>query len=179
MVKIKIETLSKKQKDFKYMSFGITNQCKDGFQLPFFDYDFNDVYIIMSELKKIQQYYKLSNIYFIKSTNGFNAFSFDKLNYSMLKEIYKTCQHVDKDFIKYGLKRGFFTLRMGKDKIFKSTIFSNNNNYIKSLPHKKFFVEIMSFYIPDDNNFDNENNLVVTTFPSNKYGFNKEIFKDG
>lgn len=156
---------------FKYISFGITNECEDAYQIPFFDYDVKDLLYVIRELQTIQTTFQLSNIYIIKSLNGYNAFSFDKLTINVLKTIYIVSRWIDKDFIKYGLQRGFMTLRMGYDKQLIYTLHSSLGIYQKSLPHKKFFTQIMEFQINDNENFDDKNKLILSMFPSNKHGF--------
>lgn len=160
----------KQLKDFKYMTFGITNQTGDNFYLPFFDYDSNDLLSIMIELEEIQKDYKLSNIYILKSTNGYNAFSLDKVSMNTLKSIYSESYLIDKTFVKWGLSRGFITLRMGEDKKLIHVLTSNSSTYVKSLPHKKFFSEVMNFDIEDSKCFDNKKLITISAFPSNKHG---------
>lgn len=168
----------KQLKDFKYIAFGITNQCFDGYVLPFFDYDNDDLPNIVLELLSLQNTFELSNIYILRSTNGYNAFSLDKLTFDRLKAIYNNSKLIDTQFIKWGLNRGFMTLRMGNDKSLLMTLTSKFKPipfYLKSLPHKKFFIDIMEFKIKDESNFDNEGQITITMFPSNKHGIEKEL----
>lgn len=146
--------------------------------LPFFDYDIEDLPNIVLELMSIQKEFNLSNIYLLKSSNGYNAFSLDKLFFNVINDIFESTEFVDNDFIKWGLNRGFLTLRMGEDKKIISVLVSKskNINYKKSLPHKKFFNEIMEFDIKDDINFDNESKIIITMFPSNKHGVKKGVY---
>lgn len=119
-------------------------------------------------------------MYILKSTHGYNAFSLDKLTYHILKDVYKYSKFSDKDFIKYGLQRGFLTLRMGNDKRLINILYSDNEGYYKSYSHKLFFEKVMQFTIKDNNNmFDNEKQITITVFPSNKHGFKQEVFKNG
>lgn len=165
-------------KDFKYIAFGITNQCKDDHLIPFFDYDDINISTVRMELDFLQKVFDLSNIYIMESTNGYNAFSFDKLTFDILKSIYNKSKYIDKDFIKYGLQRGFMTLRLGNDKKLVDILKTNNRIYLKSSSHKKFFNDIMRFHIVDLINFDNEKIITITMFPSNKHGFEMECFKN-
>lgn len=165
----------KEIKDFKYIAFGITNQCTDAYEIPFFDYDIDDLPMIIIELLDMQFKFRLSTIYLIKSTTGYNAFSLDKLPFNTLELIYETSKLIDRKFVKWGLHRGFMTLRMGKDKRFIKSLNSRHTDYIKSSAHKVFFTDIMDFPINDNDNFDNENKIVLTMFPSNKHGFKKEL----
>lgn len=165
-------------KDYKYIAFGITNQCINDYLLPFFDFDKIDIGDVVAELTELQFKFLLSNIYIILSENGFNAFSLDKISYKMLKEIYNRSIFIDKDFIKWGLNRGFMTLRMSERKKLYKILENKNSIYEKSLPHKWFFNEIMEYNINDNDRFDNESKLTITSFPSNKHGFEmKEVKK--
>lgn len=97
------------------------------------------------------------------------------LTFNIVKSIYDKSKLVDKEFIKWGLNRGFMTLRMSNDKIFSFVLKSVNNKYNKSLSHKIFFTDIMNFPIKDNINFNNSSKLTITMFPSNKHGFKKEL----
>lgn len=166
-------------KDFKYITFGITNQCKNDYLIPFFDFDNQHIENVLIDLQHIQDVFKLSHIYIILSENGYNAFSLDKLDYKTLKEIYEQTQNVDNQFIKWGLNRGFMTLRMSDRKKLYKIIKSNNFIYMKSTPHKWFFNEIMEYNIQDIVMFDNENQITITSFPSNKHGYEIGSIKNG
>lgn len=134
---------------------------------------------MFKELQEIQQKYNLSDIYIVKSTNGYNAFSLDKLTYDYLVKILTNTKYVDKDFIKYGLQRGFLTLRMGIDKKFKHILHNKSLAFTKSNAHKLFFKNIMNFPINDNIHYDNEEIITITVFPSNKHGFKKEVLTNG
>jgi hypothetical protein len=82
-------------------------------------------------------------------------------------------KYIDKTFVEWGFKRGFFTLRMGKDKTYLAVLINNSKAYVKSKPHKLFLTKVMLFPIKDNLNFDNENEITITMFPSNKHGFKK------
>jgi hypothetical protein len=132
----------------------------------------------ITDLINIQKKYALSNIHIIESTNGYNALSFDKLNFNELKKIMTDLKYIDKTFVEWGFKRGFFTLRMGKDKKYLNVLINNSNTYIKSNPHKTFLTKVMLFPIKDNLNFDNEKEITITMFPSNKHGFKKGEIKN-
>jgi len=67
---------------------------------------------------------------------------------------------------------------MGKDKEYLTVLESTNNLYQKSFVHKLFFNDVMKFPIDDNMNFDTNENLTITCFPSNKHGYPMEMFKD-
>jgi len=164
--------------DFKYRAFGVTNLCDNGHQLPFFDYDINDLTLVMYELSRIQFKHKLSKIYILKSTHGYNAFSLDKLTKEEIEKLYNDCKEMDSLFIAYSKKRCYATLRMGLDKELIGSIASSFNIYSKSLSHKNFFNEIMDFNITDNINFDNGNFIRIVSFLSNKNGILRSVLND-
>lgn len=153
--------------------FGITNLCEDGFFVPFFDYDNIEYKVVFSELFKIQRDFRLSDIYIIKSNNGFNAISLDKLAFNELKNLYSKCINMCNDYKELGLKRGFLTLRIGKDKKLFTIIDSIFKNiYTKSKPHA---IALSLFYDTkiniSNNHFDNYTCLRFKAYRSEKDGF--------
>jgi hypothetical protein len=66
---------------------------------------------------------------------------------------------------------------MGADKKYLTVLENNNTFYKKSLVHKLFFTDIMKFPIKDNINFDNNEKITITCFPSNKHGYPMEMFK--
>lgn len=165
-----------KQK-YKYLAFGITNQCHDKTFIPFFDYDITNLFTISKELRGIQEKFNLSNFYIIESFNGFNVFSLDKISFNRLKTILNYTKFVDRLFIKCSIQRGFCTLRMGNDKKYLTILENAETKYKKSLVHKKFFIEIMKYPITDNLNFDNNQMITITCFGTNNHGFPMEMFK--
>jgi len=98
--------------------------------------------------------------------------------FKTLKQIYQSTKYMDKLFMKWSINRGFSTLRMGKDKKYLTILENNNVTYKKSLVHKLFFNDVMKFPIKDDFNFDNNDKITITCFPSNRHGYPMEMFKD-
>jgi len=153
--------------------FGITNICEDGFFVPFFDYDNIEYKVVFAELFRLQKEFALSDIYIIKSNNGFNALSLDKLAFNELKCLYSKCVNMCNDYKELGLKRGFLTLRIGKDKKLFTIINSIfKNGYTKSKPHA---IALSLFYDTkinmSNNNFDNYTCLRFKAYRSAKNGF--------
>jgi hypothetical protein len=114
--------------------FGITNLTSDGYFIPFFDYDDTSLLRVKNDLLRIQDRFKLSDIYIIKSNNGYNAFSLDKLSFTLLNNIMDSSKIMDKKFIKLALERKFFVLRVGNDKKI-TQILPNKTYWQKSLCH--------------------------------------------
>jgi hypothetical protein len=150
--------------------FGFTNKTIDGYFLPFFDYDnisFSDVF---NELCLLLKKHSLSDIYIIKSLNGFNALSLDKLTLLKLKKVYDDCIYLCNDYKELGLKRGFLTLRVGNDKKV-DTIIYHNGVYKKSNSHACVLDLFYDTEIKRDNNFDNNTELIFKIYRSEKHGF--------
>jgi len=84
---------------------------------------------------------------------------------------------IDPDFIKYGFDRGYYTLRIGKDKHFllkirkmgKPFSFRNSSN-----AHRIFFNNILDMNINKGLYFDNKTRFIIIEFPSDKHGY-KEV----
>lgn len=159
-------------KDSK-VCFGYTNLAKNGMFLPFFDYDIKSLDLVLSELKYLQKKYELSDIYIYSSTNGFNALSFDKLPFNILKELYNECLLMCQDYIELGLKRNFLTLRFGRDKKLIKIMTSKNNKYQKSLAHAIFINMCYGTEIDTSKNFDTSMSLRLKAYRSAKHGFLK------
>lgn len=96
--------------------FGITNLTSDGKFIPFFDYDNVSLSRIIDELSFIQKNYFLSDVYIIKSNNGYNALTLDKVSWDNLLQIMRESERVDNKFKKLAIERRFFVLRLGNDK---------------------------------------------------------------
>lgn len=150
--------------------FGISSECKDGKHILFFDYDKKDLSDIKKEIKILQSFFSLSNVYILTTENGYNAFCLDKFSFRDLLAIYDSSDLICKDFIKYCIKRGHFTLRMAYCKHLIFIVSSGNNIHIKSNGHKIFFNEIMDYCIYDNDNFDNSISIIIESFNSIKHG---------
>lgn len=143
-----------------------------GYRVPFFDYDIFMLPEIVMDLEFIQFQYNLSTIYIFCSNNGYNALSLDKIPYNILFDIYKDTKFVCKDYITFGSKRNFLTLRIGKDKKLCTILHSNNIKYEKSLSHAlalNLFYDMKIDIV--NNNFDINNVLRIKAYRSEKDGF--------
>lgn len=150
---------------------GITNITPDGYFLPFWDYDNKKLNSVIKDLVPLQVIFKLSDIYLFKSTNGYNALSLDKLPYNILEKIYLSSKNCCEDFIKFGLKRGFLTLRFGGDKDLIDIMKSKYSHYGKSLSHANFLTEIVGIPIATDYSFDTNTFIRLKAYRSEKNGF--------
>jgi hypothetical protein len=118
----------------------------------------------------MQLVFELSDFYILNTTNGYNAFCLDKLDFKELLDIYASSNRVCKEFIKYCSKREHFTLRMSKDKCIISTVKSTSYKYNRSNGHRIFFTEIMGYDIKDSIMFDKETIISIDKFLSDKHG---------
>lgn len=123
---------------------------------------------IISELRLLQIKYNLGNFYILESTHGYNAFCIDKIPFILLKNIFSDSFFVDKNFVKYGLKRGYFTLRLGEDKKYIGFVENPSSNQ-KSLIHKIVFSTLWDIPI-ELNNCDKNRLCDIIRFPSDKNG---------
>lgn len=151
--------------------FGIQSITEDDQHIFMLDYDGDNYKFFKTELRKLQSEYKLSDVYILKTSNGYNAFSMDKLEKEFLLSILASSQIVDVYFTTIGLLRGHWTLRMGNDKYFMGTMISQHDLYDKSLAHYNFFVEIMQYPIYKDNTYDDFYEYKIDAYRSVKNGW--------
>lgn len=166
------------EKKYSKVCFGITSRCFDNKHILFFDYDIKNINVVSAELEYLQKLFGLSYIYIISTDNGFNAFCLDKFSFNDIIVIYSRCEVICQDFVKYCIKRGYFTLRMSKYKKLCSIIKSNSFIHEKSNAHKKFFKDIMVYHFNDSNNFDTSQTVVLESYGSNKHGYDIVINVD-
>jgi hypothetical protein len=153
--------------------YGIGSKADNHYgHVLFFDYDKVTYADVLTHLTSLQQEYDMSNIYVIKSTHGFNAICLDinpiSLWYSMGIAIDSP---VDRKFMKYGFERGYYTLRMGKDKTLCNILESESRKYTKSYPHKAFLEYFFDIKIKQDDRFNDHDKLKLIQFPSTKDGY--------
>lgn len=118
----------------------------------------------------MQLVYELSDFYILNTSNGYNAFCLDKLDFKELLDIYGSSNRVCKEFIKYCTKRKHFTLRMSNDKTIISTVKSLSYKRTRSNAHKIFFTEIMGYNIRDSVMYDDSTIISIDKFLSDKHG---------
>ena len=152
--------------------YGISSNCNDKpYHVFMADYDNLSLNAVKKHLLFVQQDYNLSDIYVIKSTNGFNAICLDKLPLTIIYDIgtnvFSPC---DRDFFKYGYGRKYFTLRFDNDKELECILDNRSTKYEKSFAHKEFLEWYFNIKIrckPLDSN----ESLDIIQYPSSKNGF--------
>jgi len=159
------------KKEYK-TNFGIQSNTEDNKHIFMLDFDNKDERILINLLKHIQREFYISDLYIIKTENGFNVFSLDKLEMEYLVNILANYSAIDELFIALAIKRGFFVLRMsGTDRQFYGIIPSLHNVYEKSLAHFRFFADVKQYPINYYPNFDNNNEFKIIAFRSVKHGY--------
>lgn len=151
--------------------YGISSKVNDFDHVFMIDYDHIELKDVLQHVTLIQKEYNLSDMYIIKSTNGFNVISLDMIHPSLIYNIgVDVHSPADRNFFKYGFKRGYYVLRFDKDKELVGIVTNKCQVYEKSLAHKKFLEWFFSILIHDDN-FNEEDKIDIIQYPSNKDGF--------
>jgi hypothetical protein len=158
------------KKNFK-CCYGISSKTDAG-NILMFDYDQKDLYNFRQYLLYIQKSYNLSNIYIMSSKHGYNAICLDVMPlyiiYNIGIDILSPC---DKNFFKYGYRRGYFTLRFDIDKKLIEILKSENRLYEMSIGHKLFLEWFFSIKIENCNKFNYSSKITIIQYPSNKNGY--------
>jgi hypothetical protein len=160
------------EKDILSYCFGIASKCEDGKDILMLDFDIKDYDFekMINDLQLMQSSYSLSNMYIIESNNGYNIFSLDKISMEIYRKIDRFTRLVDSDFMKYGLKRGYFVLRMDKDKQFFDVL-EHEGRYRKSNAHRLFFNFALNMEIKKDLLFDRSTRFDLIQYDSDKDGY--------
>ena len=150
--------------------YGISSRCDTHEHIFMIDYDGITLEEVKKHLKFVQEDYKLSDIYIMSSTHGFNAICLDKLPLSIIYNIgISVFSPACRDFFKYGFKREYYVLRFDNDKDLVC-ILPGNGIRDKSTPHKEFLEMFFNFKIKGEN-FDENKILTVIQYPSKKNGY--------
>ena len=93
---------------------GVNSILEDGNHIIMWDFDASDFWTVHDELLKVQQVYKLPNVYITETSpkTGFHAWCFKKVDWHKLVEILAFTKGIDYNYFKYGIYRGKFTLRV-------------------------------------------------------------------
>ena len=148
------------------------------YHVLFFDYDFEDGKVFIEWLKYLQDEYRLSDIYIIKSLHGFNAVCLDIMSLAEIKrlgtDILSPC---DRQFFELNSSRGYYTLRFdGLDKSLYE-ILPAEGRLPKSRAHKNFLEWFFEpdLKILDDIWFDEGQWPAVIKYASVKNGYHYEV----
>lgn len=155
--------------------YGISSKAdEDGGNALFLDYDKISLDDTIKHIRYMQNEYYLGDVYVIKSTNGFNALCLDVIPLSMCHAIGRDIMSpVDRNFVRYGYDRGYYTLRFDSSKEFLTVVRASKNKYPRSLAHRNFLNWFFSpdLVIPLDDTFNEYTKVNIVQFPSNKDGY--------
>lgn len=163
--------MTKIKKNLK-VCYGVSSNCNDRpYHVFMIDYDGVNLKEVIKHLKMVQEEYNLSDIYIIKSANGYNAICLDKLPLSVINHIGTNLfSNADHDFFKYGYRRGYFVLRFGSDKTLETILPNNSTLREKSKAHKNFLQWFFNIKI-DCKPLDENDLLDIVQYPSAKNGY--------
>lgn len=150
-------------------AYAITSTCTYKSHILLWDFDINDFYLIVLELKRIQKKYELPDIYIIKSTRGYNAICLAKLIISQAYKIKRDTKFTDKIHNKMGFVFNKWCLRISRDKSLACVIKScNKGNYKLSLSHK-IFLENWLNMICENGNYDDNTDIEMESYPDDRH----------
>jgi hypothetical protein len=153
--------------------YGISSVADEsGGHVVYCDYDNKTIGCVKEHIQHMQREYMLGDFYLIKSTNGFNAVCLDVLPLAIVKligcEVVSPC---DRDFYKYGFKRGYYVLRFDCDKELIEIVPSVHMMNKKSLAHRNFLNWFFGIEIPLDFLFNDFTKINIVQYPSDKNGY--------
>ena len=161
---ISLRILIVKKPDAK--TLGITSYCKNGHHVLLFDFDGNSLEEVFFQMKTIQKYYNLPDIYLFENDTerSFHAICLAKMPLFKAIEIISQTT-ADKAFkkapLRYPLRRWVLRVeKKGKRKKpkFLLKLKGNNNKYKQSNPHRLFLQMNYGIKI-SKKGFDNEKEL--------------------
>ena len=93
---------------------GVNSKLDDGRHILMWDFDDTNLEEVKDALRKIQTRYFLSDIYILETRlrTNFISYCFTACDWRRAVEIIASTQKVDWNFLKYGVYRGHFTLRV-------------------------------------------------------------------
>ena len=93
---------------------GVNSNLSDGNHILMWDFDEKTIWQVITELHNVQLVYNLPKIYILetKDSSNYFAYCFKRTPWRKAVEIITYTKHVDWGFIKFGVFRGHFTLRI-------------------------------------------------------------------
>ena len=93
---------------------GVNSQLSNGRHILMWDFDDTKLDDVCLDLKKVQSRYFLSDIHILRSKepNNYLCYCFTSQEWRRAVEIVASCPHVDWQFLRFGVYRGHFTLRV-------------------------------------------------------------------
>ena len=95
---------------------GVNSNLSEGDHILMWDFDETNLDNVVKSLHQVQFKYDLPNIYVLETKEGENfiAYCFKRVTLRTAVEIIASTRGVDWNFLKYGVYRGHFTLRVGE-----------------------------------------------------------------
>ena len=151
--------------------YGISSKVYGIWGVFMADFDGVSLAEVKTYLKDVQYNYDISDIYVIRSTNGYNAIALDIMPVSLVYQIGMNIESpADRNFYKAGMTRDYFTLRFDSSKKLLGILKNKSVKYEKSLAHKLFLEWFFGIKIPDSN-FNDTKTLDIIQYPSSKDGY--------
>jgi len=127
----------KKNNQLRFLH-GWTSKTKDNRQVIFLDFDTKNLDWILEQLRRIREFYGLSDFYVFSTRKGFHAVCIDKFSRVSIFEI-QNLSLCDKKFMHIGMTRKSWTLRLSEKNMnypkFLGILFSNHQSRAKSHAH--------------------------------------------
>lgn len=154
-------------------NFGITSKTQDNQHIYMGDIDNNPTFDELMETIQQLFIFGLRRVFVVKSTNGFNLYSLEKMPLKMIYHINSCIPFIDKEFNRLAFEmRKFYVLRIGSDKVYVGLWDNTNNviNRVESNSHRLFFNAVYRTGIYKEKNFDNYSIYQIIAFNSKKHG---------
>jgi len=93
---------------------GVNSQLENGRHVLMWDFDDVELANVVEDLKRVQIKYFLSDIHILrtKEPNNYICYCFTSQDWRRAVEIVAQCHYVDWQFLRFGVYRGHFTLRV-------------------------------------------------------------------
>jgi len=157
------------------IAYGITSRTEDNAHVFFSDIDKDlDIDVVKAYCRLLQKHFGLSDIHIIKSNNGYNLASFDKLPIKLVYQINHSIPYVDKayNYLQF-MNRGSYTLRTlpSSDKKYVCTVHAKDGLFVRSNSHRVYFSNLFKIDIFKDASFDDSEYIELCRFKNTKYGW--------
>lgn len=143
----------------------IKSICEDGRHIIFWDFDGVNYNQVFNSLLDIQRLYNLSDIWIIKTNNGFNAVCFAKFDINKVYEIKNNTKYDDYYHIIWGYRGCGWCLRLGNDKFVIEKL-PSDNLIEGSYSHYAFFNNFFPLLTAENELFDTSDYVTVDSYLS-------------
>lgn len=92
---------------------GVTSELSDGNHMLLWDFDNTDLSVVCADLKRVQAEYNLPTIHILRTReSSYHAYCFARHSWPWTLLILADTPHLDPDYFRIGVWRGYFTLRI-------------------------------------------------------------------